>query len=237
MILRKRLLRKLQTIMPAIATHDLMPALMGVYFTGTHVVAYNGDIGLSAPLCTEFNGVVPGRRLIDLLRSARTTTVELLPNGASVQLKLGDATATLEVKSAQDFLPLFPMPTPPPNNIIKGVGGKFFTAIERCLDTTAEYSTNDDMLGVTLIPTDGRQAKMFSTNNMAMTYAELDLAGRLRKRVCLHRMFCKELLRLAKRARSTRLAGHATLRCFLPTTCSCTDACSMPRTNSTSRRR
>jgi hypothetical protein len=147
-----------------------------------------------------------------------------------------NATDFLEMGAAQDYH--FEMPPLPAHDKLIPVGGEFFTAVERHLDTLSENPVLPDHLGITLIPGDqqhrqrrraerrngtsrsstsqqangrngGRvhQLKMFSTNHAAMTYCTVDLQERLvRERTILPTPFCKQMLRLAKQAQTTRLA-------------------------------
>jgi DNA polymerase III sliding clamp (beta) subunit (PCNA family) len=201
MISRQRLLRKVQQIAPAIASDDLVPILRHVLFTGTHLVAYNERIALSVPLRTDFTGTIPGHLLIDMLKISSSSTVEMVRNGNGVQL----GGTSFEAREVADYV--FRMP--PPRDKFIPVGAQFFDAVAKCLQTVSEHSVTNDHLGITLIPGDGQQLKMFSTRNAAMTCCTVDLPQRLvRKRVILPIDSCKQMLRLAKHAQTTRLAFH-----------------------------
>jgi hypothetical protein len=208
MISRQRLLRKLQQIAPALCEHDILPVLQHVLFTGTHLVAFNDRIALSVPLRTDFTGTIPGRLLIDMLKISRSSTVEMVRNGNGVQL----GGTSFEARAVHDYR----MPTefadyhlqmPPPRHKFIPVGAQFFHAVAKCLQTVSEHSVTADHRGITLIPGDGQQLKMFSTISAAMTCCTVDLPQRLvRKRALLPNAFCKQMLRLAKQAQTTRLA-------------------------------
>jgi hypothetical protein len=105
---------------------------------------------------------------------------------------------------AEDFFSCFKMPAPPNENIIAGIRGQFFSAIERCLLSSTE---RPPAFGITLIPGD-QKVKLFSTDGRTMTYEQLELTTRvrLRERLILPTAFCKQMLRLAKTAQTTRLA-------------------------------
>jgi hypothetical protein len=222
MISRKRLLRKLRTVMPAVATHDLVPQWMGVLFTGQQLVAFNDRIGLSTPLHTSYRGCIPAVKLVNMLKTSRAATVELQPYGEEqVELKLGTARVQLwnaahgyvrcdpdtneVIGPAQVDGFLFEMPPAPTENLIDGVTEQFLRAVACCLQTVSEHAVKIDQLGVTLIP-DGRQLKLFSTNLIAMTHCSVEMTGQLRRRVLLWHGFCREMLRLAKQAHTVRLA-------------------------------
>jgi hypothetical protein len=173
--------------------------LRHVLFTGTHLVAYNERIALSVPLRTDFTGTIPGHLLIEMLKISRGSTVEMVRNGNRVQI----GGTSFEARNVDDYQ--FQMPTPRDKFI--AVGAQFFDAVAKCLQTVAEHSVTADHLGITLIPGDGQQLKMFSTISAAMTCCTVDLPQRLvRERFILPIASCKQMLRLAKQAQTTRLA-------------------------------
>jgi hypothetical protein len=175
-----------------------LPISRHVLFTGSHIVARNDKIALSVPLRTDFTGTIPGHLLIDMLDISRSSTVELARNGNGVRL----GGSSFEAHAVADFH--FQMPTP--RNKFIPVGAQFFDAVAKCLQSVSEYSVTPDHLGITLIPGDGKQLKMFSTKAAAMTCCTVDLPQRLvRERVIVPITFCKQVLRLAKRSQSTSL--------------------------------
>jgi hypothetical protein len=207
MISRKLLLQRLQTVAPAGALHDLVPIFTHILFTGTKLVAYNDRFALSTPLQTEFVGTLPARILVDILKMSRVSHVDIQSNGEVVRLKLGAAAVYLETKPVQDYTNFFEMPAPPTENLIHGVAAQFFTGIKRLLLSTTEHATVADHLGITLIP-NGQQLKMFSTDVATMSHCIVPLppGHSLDKRIIVPPLFCREMLRLAKGARTVRLA-------------------------------
>jgi DNA polymerase III sliding clamp (beta) subunit (PCNA family) len=202
MIPRQRLLRKLQQVLPAVATHDLVPCFTHVLLSGSRLVAYDDEIAISVPLCSEFTGTIPGQMLFDLLKLSHSSTVEMAADGNGVVL---NATDFLEMGAARDYH--FEMPPLPAHDKLIPVGGEFFAAVEKCLDSVCEHAVLPDHLGITLIPGDRNQLKMFTTDMVSMTHCTIELPKRLvRKRVIVPKSFCKQMLRLARQAQTTRIA-------------------------------
>ena len=197
---RQELLKALETIAPALAEHDILPVLQHVLFTGTSVVAYNDRIAISTPLRGSFKGTIHGKRLLSLLKySTHTEDVDLVSDGNAVSVRAESAIGKLESKPVEEFI--FKMPSRPKDAI--KADDKFLKAIDDCLQSTSEFSVNNDHRGVTFIP-NGGQVKIFSTNGHTMTYCKVGL-GLGRERTILPRDFCQEMLRLGKSAERKQL--------------------------------
>jgi DNA polymerase III sliding clamp (beta) subunit (PCNA family) len=215
-IKRDELLQKLEIVAPALADHDLIPALTYILFTGTHLVAYNDSIGIATPLKTEFTGTIPGKMLIDFLRiTAHAAEVEITQvnerivepideaNEAvtlyDVQLKAGRTKLVLNALPKAEYTAIFEMP-PRPKNAAK-VDEKFLTAIEDCLQATSKQGVTPDHRGVTFIP-NKQDVKLFSTNSITISYSKVTLSDKagIKQRVCLPSAFCQQMIALGKQA-------------------------------------
>jgi hypothetical protein len=209
-IARRQLLKKLELIKPALAAEtNNISALWSYWFTGSHVLAWNGRIAISTPRTTTFIGGLPGALLIDLLRRTDAPAVDIVADGDKAQLTLGSSTVRLPMLPAEDFEQIFAMPDMPKTNLLIGIAGRFFAAIEHCLRGVSPFSTIAEHLGVTVIP-NGRSVSLFSTDRETISHAELPLANgtglKQRRRVTLNVEFCEQMLRLAKQAQTVRLA-------------------------------
>ena len=210
MISRKLLLRKLELVASAVAAHDLVPILTHVCFTGDFLLACNDKIGIVVPLQTEFQGTIPAKMLIDMLRIARhAAVVNLQADGTgAVLVSLGSMRLKLETWPREKF-PLR-VPALPRKNCIKGNSAKFFAAVEHCMRSVPRHCSECNQLGITLIP-DGGTVSLFSTDKQTLSHAKVQLpeVTRFKHCVILPAEFCRQMLRLAKAAQTTRFALHA----------------------------
>jgi hypothetical protein len=80
MISRRRLLRKLELVAPAVAkSSDRVPNVLTHYcFTGKHLIAYNDRIAVGTPLQTTLQGCVPAALFTDLLQSSRAPAAKFV---------------------------------------------------------------------------------------------------------------------------------------------------------------
>jgi hypothetical protein len=79
-----RLISVLETVQPAVAINRLIPLLTHYWFTGTHVMGYNGQIALQVPFRTDFRGAVPGQVLELLKRASFEGDIKVTPQGGSI---------------------------------------------------------------------------------------------------------------------------------------------------------
>jgi hypothetical protein len=197
MILRRRLLKKLKVLTPAVCDHDMDPRLTHFCFTGEQVLARNDWIAISTPLRTTFKGCIPATALVNALKVSRATAIDLQRDGDMVQVRLCNACMRLPMMCVANFP--FHMPPPPTQNCIRGV--------EHCLHWVSNVSLVPHF-GVTLIPKRGK-IKLYSTDGTTLTHCTVMSDGlRLDRRINLPTYFCKQMLRLAKQATTSRLAVH-----------------------------
>src|SRR5215471_14471820 len=63
------LIAKLEQVEPAVAINRLIPIMTCFWLTGSHLVAYNGQIALAVPFTTDFAGAVSAK-LLPFLKAA-----------------------------------------------------------------------------------------------------------------------------------------------------------------------
>jgi hypothetical protein len=208
MMARQLLLNSLRRVMPAVSRYRMIPELQHVCFTGDHLVAFDDQIAISVPRTSTFTDCIPGKPLTDLLAGSRAAIVHLAANGNNtVAVMLGRTSAELPMLPVTAFTQRFTMPPMPKQNVIKGrVAGRFFAGIAHCLKSIPRWGTTaSDLHGITVIP-NGDHLSLYSSDVVTISRADVTDAPAIAKRVILNEAFCKQMLRLAKRAHTMRLA-------------------------------
>jgi DNA polymerase III beta subunit, central domain len=214
MIARARLLKTLNMVAPAVGSESGFPILSRVWFTGSHVAAYNDRIVIVTPRATAFTGGVVAATLTRFLTTSRVAAVDLVADGDSnVVLRLGSAAVRLELLPLDDLLhhwqwtEVLPgVPDMPKQNCIDGIAGQVFAAIAHCLPSVSSYATIVERLGISVYA-EHNKIHLCATDGDTLAHARLPLAkgARWPRRITLPVEFCTEMLKLAKRAKTVRL--------------------------------
>lgn len=199
------LLEKLGTVAPALANNDILPIMTHLWFTGDDVMAFNGHVGISVPLKTEFVGAVPGDMLISLLKALSAKEVEFDDDGKQWSLKTASTRVKLATMDADQFHDVHQMP-PAPKGVLGCDPDRFLAAIDLCLRSVSGDTSVPDQLGITIIPGNDHVA-FYGTNNQTLSRAEIPLRGNipLPRRSILPSLFCRELLALAPKKEKLHL--------------------------------
>jgi hypothetical protein len=204
---RKALLGKLRTLEPAVAEMAIVPGYTHFLFTGDRIVAHNERIAMSVRQPSDFVGLIPAGRLLDLLAVSTSPAVGIKEAGsAAVQVRLGESAIRLPMKWVGCWRRFY-MPEIMPQHRVPAA---FLHGVEHCLLSINSYASVPDQLGITLIQ-DGRDIRLFSTRCTIST-ARLPPPFRLNERVILSTEFCEQMLVLAKSAKTLRfevVADHA----------------------------
>lgn len=192
---RKLLLDALGTVKPALASTSLIQSLTHLLFTGSVVLAYNDQIGISAPCDAPLSGAIPGATLLSLLAASRAKEVEVTVAEGEVVFKAAGAKIKLPLQPPESFL--FEMPAADAGAAPVG-GDEIIAGIRGCLRSVSPDTSVPDQLGVTLIPRK-KGVDMYSINGASMSRAILALPGTppVKSRVVLSAPFCEQLVRLA----------------------------------------
>lgn len=202
MLERAMLLSKLETVAPALADNDLVPLFTHFVFTGSTLMAYCERLAISVPLKTDFKGAVPGKIMLDMLRASGAKNVDLQDASGWLRIKAAGANIRLPMMPADGT---FKMPAPAQSiNDLAAEPSNFFAAVDDCLQSVAPYATQPDLLGITMIPTNGR-ASLFSSNNSTLSHSTFKLKYKMKNRVILSADFCRQVLRMQKDAEKTAL--------------------------------
>lgn len=195
---RSKLIDILAEVEPALAAKELVPVLSHFWFTGKNVMAYNDHIAISTPCSTEFQGAVP-RTLLSLLKTSKAKTVEFDVDGDNMVVKAASSKFKLAVLPKEDFV--FTMPASKDLPKLPVDAGRFLQALEACMFSIGNDTSQADHMGVTLIR-EGSELLMFSTDRATITHGAVTLKGKYdwKGRAILPTDFCQELLRIAKGA-------------------------------------
>jgi DNA polymerase III sliding clamp (beta) subunit (PCNA family) len=95
------------------------------------------------------------------------------------------------------------------------VARQFFAAVEHCLGSVGSRARVYEQLGVTFVP-NGSKVRLFATDLTTMSFTQLPLPQlTLKDKAIVPADFCRQMLVLAERAHTTRLAMRADHALFI----------------------
>jgi hypothetical protein len=193
--LRYRLISALETVKPAIAINQLIPLLTHYWFTGTHLMAYNGAIALQVPCRTNFRGAVPGK-VLELLDCADFDgDIEVTSQDGNISIN--DAACNrLRIKLKMlrpDFV--FEMPAAKRRRSDPQAIAELIEAIEHCLISVGRDTSTIEQLGVTL-ERSGKRIMLYATDGATIARASIKDRLPLAQRTILPTAFCEQMLHL-----------------------------------------
>lgn len=190
---RLDLLNKLECVEPALSTNDLVPVLGHFCFTGDTLFAYNDRIGLSTPLITDFQGAVPGKLLLGLLKASKAESLDIEADDKEIALRVPKSKSVYRLAMLPPKSFVFEMPKLKRNGPCTM---DFCEAIKVCLSAVGSDTSVPEHMGVTLIP-DKSGCSFYSTDDatMAHVYVKANIAD---SRVIVPTRWCKQLLDLTK---------------------------------------
>lgn len=197
-MIRTELLDKLTAVAPALAETDIIPILMNYWFTGDRLMAFNDQVSISVPLKTDFDGAAPGKTLLALVQNSKAKNVDLFVEDGKLRGKMAAAKIELGMQPAKDFV--FDMPEKKSKSLPVKDRFEFLDAITACMRSVGRDSSVTDQLGITLVPEDDALL-IYSTNNATISHARVSLTKPcpFDDRVILPRLFCEQMIALAKK--------------------------------------
>lgn len=144
---RSELVKTLELVKPALATHNMVPIFQCFAFSKGRVVAYDDTIGIVAPLPanTEVFGI-HGGTLLGLLSASRSDEVVITLSGSEAVIKTGKTLSKLPYQTGDAFI-FEPPAEVLPNKI--AFTASVAAAIRLCLETVSVDATQAALNGIT----------------------------------------------------------------------------------------
>lgn len=192
---RLQLLSSLELLEDALSVKPIIEELTFLWFTGTHVYAYNDVIGIVSPLETEFQGGMKGTLLLGLLQKSRAREIEIVPTENS-EMFLKAANTRLNLAYYGMERAIWDVPTFDRDKSFP-INEDFIRAISNAMLSIGHDTSIPDQLGITLIP-DGKLLYLFSTDSKTISRAMIPFECTFSERIILPAVFCQQLLKLCK---------------------------------------
>lgn len=190
------MMKKLDAVAPALSTSSILAILTHIWFVNKkYVMAFNDEIALRTELKTEFEGAVPGRLLIDLLKASPSDQIEITTNENSVTVKSDKVKLKIGLLPPSTFI--FDMPRSGRASIEADEIEKFINALEFCNLSLRDDVSQPDQMGVTIIPEKGT-LYFYSTDTTTISSVILQIQHTLKERVIVPRQFCQQAIALRK---------------------------------------
>lgn len=205
---RETLIKKLETVAPALAVSDLaIPVMTHIAFLGRRIMAYNDKIGISTVLNTAFTGAVPGKALLDLLPTSEADEITVALEDGQAQFAADDLTIDLPVHPLDQFTRCFTMPKMPEGQeFSQQDADRLFPAITDCLRAVGGKAVQvAEQQGITVIP-GSEKLSLYSTDQARICFAQVTgLTDRFKRPLILSSEFCRQMLRLGHGAQQMSL--------------------------------
>jgi len=182
---RDALFAQLGTVTRVASTRSAVQALSGVALEAgdgrVELRATDMEVGLRVPLeaQVERDGLVvlPGRLLLDVVRSlpAQDVTLELRASEHDVEISSGSATFDIRTLRAEDFPPF---PEPGGDSIVSVPGPAFVETVTQVARSASRDETRPILTGI-LVSATGRELRMVATDSYRLSVKETQLESEL----------------------------------------------------------
>lgn len=167
---RDQLLTTLADAQPALGESSLLPELAHYWFDKEFVYAYNSDLGIRLACATGLECGVPGKALIDLLRTTALKTVTFTADKAGVALKFGRSTLKLAVKDPGNQY--WPYKDPGKTKPSLVLSEELLSGMKQLTFVRTGGGTQPLHHGVAVIPTDDG-VELYATDSATIARVEL----------------------------------------------------------------
>ena len=178
---RESLLGQLQTVTRAVSTRSAVQALSGVRAaasaSGVELQATDMEIGLRVPLeadvTREGEAVLPGRLLLDVVRSLPAAEVALEVRSAEQDVEIASGSARFHIRMlrAEDFPTL---PAPDGDSTVSVPAPAFVSTIHQVARSASRDETRPVLTGILVSATE-RELRMVATDSYRLSVKETQL--------------------------------------------------------------
>lgn len=209
MLKREELLEKLDVVSTGLSSVDLIAAMTHLWFDGKMISASNDYISVAADLETEFVGGVPGRLLLDLLKTAQAKDVVFETKDESVIVRVGKSKLKLPFLASDKRGVAFPEFNK--KDLITSIDLKALVeAIEVCMLSAGAdaLSPSQYNFSVTIKPTKSGLF-CYATDDATLARAFVpceEIPEEITKRgqVIIPASFCREFIRVCQKPKAAK---------------------------------
>lgn len=101
-IQKKELLKVMQLLRPGIAKKDIIETFVHYIFTGTDIVTFNDEIGISHPFKTDFKCSARAEELLKTVSGIKEETLEISVTDTQMDIKSAGTRASLAITSVEN---------------------------------------------------------------------------------------------------------------------------------------
>lgn len=182
-------------VQPALFTKESLPHLCHLWLDGQSVWAYDGELGINAPLKTDLRVGLPGAVLIGLVdKSKSVKEIELLQSDEAVTLKAG------KMRTDLAYLPDSDRPQWPDDLLVDSpvpINQEFLSCLKAGMVATGNNENRPDFMGTTLIM-DGEELQLYTSDGATASWLNCTLPENWEvPRVGWPRRFCEQLIKQA----------------------------------------
>lgn len=176
---REEFLSALSDAAPALAVRDTIPALQNFWFSEGCVYAYDGGLGVRVPFNTGLECGLPGKALMDLLRTSALKEVELTEDDGEITVRLGKAVVKMRSVSMDGFPWNFPEPEakkPPKKAVAFELSADVLAAFGR-METSRRTGKAERTIeqGVVVIP--GKVTAFYATDSASISHIDVGVTS------------------------------------------------------------
>ena len=142
-----------------LSSNSLIPILSHICFKDNKVLVFNGIESLVIDYETGLNCAIPGKLLCDFIEDVYSDTIDIIQMEGKVKVKIGKATAYLEMIPIDKFIYTQPETRP---EIQISINNDFIVGMKKCLISASLDNTKINQYGITfnnncLYSTDGNR--------------------------------------------------------------------------------
>lgn len=185
---RKSFLAKLECLNPAVAISDSVPIFLNIWFDGNRAYAYDGGLGITIPIETDFKVGVSGKIILGLLASTQAEQVELVLNDVfGLDVKIGKSRSTVGTQPYTNNTWSFPIK---PEGVSIDLTEPLLVALKRVLLVKPVVQDRVEHYGVTVFRDDAG-CRLVTTNSH--TVAQMQVESEFPDKLVLPRTFVEQI--------------------------------------------